>query len=98
TGARLLDVGCGPGRHAVLFARAGLAVTGVDVSQRFLDLAASRVRAEHLSAAFFQADARRMPFEDEFDAVVSLCQGGFGLMGGDDPVVLRRMFEALKPG
>ena len=97
-GARLLDVGCGPGRHAVAFARAGVAVTGVDVSGRFLEIAAARARAEGVSAAFFEVDARQMPFEDEFDAVVSLCQGGFGLMGDDDAVVLRRMCEAARPG
>ena len=39
-----------------------------------------------------------MPFDDEFDAVVSICQGGFGLMGDDDPLVLRRMAEAAKAG
>ena len=97
-GQRLLDVGCGPGRHAVAFARAGLAVTGIDVSSRFLAIAAESARAAGVSAAFFEVDARRMPFEDEFDAVVSICQGAFGLMGGDDSLVLRRMAEALKPG
>jgi SAM-dependent methyltransferase len=97
-GARVLDVGCGPGRHAVAFAEAGLAVTGVDVSARFLELAAEAARAAGVGAAFFEVDARQMPFEDEFDAVVSLCQGGFGLMGRDDALVLRRMAEAAKPG
>ncbi|MGH2698387.1 MAG: class I SAM-dependent methyltransferase [Actinomycetota bacterium] len=95
--ARLLDVGCGPGRHAVAFAEAGLAVTGVDVSERFLEIAARAAREAGVKAAFFECDARQMPFEDEFDAVVSICQGGFGLMGGDDSVVLRRMAEAVKP-
>jgi SAM-dependent methyltransferase len=97
-GARVLDVGCGPGRHAIGFAKAGLQVTGVDVSQRFLDLAAEDARAAGVGAAFFVVDARRMPFDDEFDAVVSICQGAFGLMGGDDALVLRRMAEAAKPG
>ncbi|MGH2734340.1 MAG: class I SAM-dependent methyltransferase [Actinomycetota bacterium] len=97
-GARLLDVGCGPGRHAVPFAQAGLAVTGIDISSRFLDLAAQAARAAAVRASFFECDARRMPFDDEFDAVVALCQGGFGLMGDDDPLVLRRMAEAAKPG
>lgn len=97
-GARVLDVGCGPGRHAVPLARAGLEVTGVDVSQRFLDLAAEQARAAKVGAAFFQVDARRMPFDDEFDAVISICQGAFGLMGRDDSLVLRRMAEATRPG
>ena len=97
-GERLLDVGCGPGRHAVAFARSGLAVTGVDVSPRFLELAAARARADGVPASFFEVDARQMPFDDEFDAVVSLCQGGFGLMGDDDALVLRRMCEAARPG
>lgn len=98
SGARILDVGCGPGRHAVEFAKAGFKVTGVDVSRRLLDVAAERSRAERVPAAFFEVDARRMPFEDEFDAVVSICQGGFGLMGDDDALVLRRMTEAARPG
>ena len=97
-GQRVLDVGCGPGRHAVALAEAGLLVTGVDVSRRFLDIAADRARAARVSASFFEVDARRMPFDEEFDAVISICQGGFGLMGGDDALVLRRMAEALKPG
>jgi ubiquinone/menaquinone biosynthesis C-methylase UbiE len=95
-GARILDVGCGPGRHAVAFAQAGLAVTGVDLSARFLEIAAKAASEAGVKAAFFECDARQMPFDDEFDAVVSLCQGGFGLMGGDDSVVLRRMAEATK--
>lgn len=97
-GERLLDVGCGPGRHSIALAKAGLAVTGVDVSSRFLEIAAADARAAGVSASFFEVDARRMPFDDEFDVVISICQGAFGLMGGDDSIVLRRMTEALKPG
>jgi ubiquinone/menaquinone biosynthesis C-methylase UbiE len=97
-GARVLDVGCGPGRHAVALARAGLSVTGVDVSPRFLELAAQAARDAGVGAAFFEVDARQMPFDVEFDAVISICQGGFGLMGKDDALVLRRMAEATKSG
>ena len=98
TEARVLDVGCGPGRHAVRLAAAGLAVTGIDVSQSFLDIAAADARAAGVGASFFQVDARQMPFDDEFEAVLSICQGGFGLMGKDDSVVRRRMAEAAVPG
>lgn len=97
-GSRVLDVGCGPGRHTIRLAQGGLAVTGIDVSRRFLELAAEDARASGVKPALFEVDARQMPFESEFDAVFSLCQGGFGLMGGDDGLVLKRMVEALKPG
>lgn len=97
-GQRVLDVGCGPGRHSLGFAAEGLHVTGVDVSQRFLDIAAEDARAAGVSASFFVVDARQMPFDDEFDAVVSICQGAFGLMGGDDALVLKRMMEAAVSG
>ncbi len=97
-GSRILDVGCGPGRHAVPLAQAGLAVTGVDVSRRFLDIAAEAAGAAGVGASFFHVDARAMPFGDEFDAVLSICEGAFGLMAGDDSTVLKRMAEAVKPG
>lgn len=97
-GRRLLDVGCGPGRHAVPLARAGWAVTGIDISQTFLDIAAEEARSAGVGMSLFQADARQMPFDDEFDAVISICQGGFGLMGSDDDLVLRRIAEAARPG
>ena len=97
-GSRVLDVGCGPGRHAVALAREGLAVTGVDVSRRFLDIAAAAARDAGVGAAFFHVDARQMPFDDEFDAVISICQGAFGLMAGDDSTVLRRMAESARRG
>ena len=70
----------------------------MDVSRRFLDIAADAARAAGVGASFFHVDARAMPFDDEFDAVISICEGAFGLMAGDDSTVLKRMAEALKPG
>lgn len=97
-GARVLDVGCGPGRHSVALARAGITVIGVDISRKFLDIAAEAARDAGVGAGFFEVDARQMPFDGEFDAVISICQGGFGLMGSDDSIVMKRMAEAVKPG
>jgi SAM-dependent methyltransferase len=97
-GRRLLDVGCGPGRHAVPLAHAGWAVTGIDVSQAFLDIAAVDARSAGVGLSLFQVDARQMPFDNEFVCTISICQGGFGLMGRDDALVLRRMAEATAPG
>jgi len=100
-GMRLLDVGCGPGRHAHAFARLGLEVVGVDISQRFVDLAAESAPP---GATFQRADARHLAFDSEFDAAISLCQGAFGLTGGPgapldgDGAVLAGMARALRAG
>lgn len=94
-GDRLLDVGCGPGRHAHALARRGIEVLGVDIAQRFVDLATDHAPD---GATFLRADARALPFDGEFDAAISLCQGGFGLVGDDDGAVLAGIARALKPG
>ena len=100
-GQRVLDVGCGPGRHSHALARAGLEVVGVDISQRFVDLAQADAPA---GATFRRSDARQLPFDQEFDAAISLCQGAFGLAGGPgavldgDAAVLTSIANALRPG
>lgn len=102
-GERVLDVGCGPGRHAHALGRRGFDVLGVDISQRFVDVARATPTP---GVRFERLDARALPFEAEFDAVISLCQGAFGLAGGPgaatavdpDGTVLDGMVRALRPG
>jgi SAM-dependent methyltransferase len=96
-GSRLLDVGCGPGRHALAFAALGIDVVGVDISDAFIALAAKDAPP---NAEFVRGDARVLPYDGEFDAVISLCQGAFGLpaAAGDDDAVLQGMARALRPG
>jgi SAM-dependent methyltransferase len=100
-GQRILDVGCGPGRHAHALAERGLEVVGVDISQRFVDIATDAAPA---GATFVRADARDLRFDAEFDAAISLCQGAFGLAGGPgapldaDGEVLAGLARALRPG
>ncbi len=103
SGDSVLDVGCGPGRHAIALAKRGMTVTGVDISQRFVDLANAAATSDGLSASFTRTDARQLDFDERFDAVISLCQGGFGLLGREedgaaDGDVLSRMAQALKSG
>src|SRR5438067_3552507 len=75
-GARILDVGCGPGRHAHALGRRGFEVVGVDISERFVALAREQAPAAAAAAVTFErADARALRFDAEFDAVISLCQG-----------------------
>ncbi len=110
-GDRVLDVGCGPGRHARALARRGIEVVGVDISETFVALARTDAPA---GATFLRADARDLGalaavdprFAGGFDAAVSLCQGAFGLpdpaagvLGGEpDGVVLAGIAGALRPG
>lgn len=103
-GARILDVGCGPGRHAHALGRRGFEVVGVDISDRFVALARAGT-PDGAPVTFRRSDARLLRFEVEFDAVISLCQGAFGLSGGEgsssldpDRAVLDGMARALRPG
>ena len=93
-GKRVLDVGCGPGRHSRELARRGIETVGLDIAERFVEVA--RVDAP-AGATFVRGDATAMTFDAEFDAVISLCQGAFGL-AGDDGAVLDGIRRALRPG
>ncbi len=91
---RVLDVGCGPGRHSHELARRGIPVHGIDISHRFIDIARAGAPA---GATFERLDVRSMRFDGEFDRVISLCQGGFGLLSaGQDEAVLASMKRALR--
>lgn len=100
-GDRVLDVGCGPGRHAHELARRGLEVVGVDISERFVDIARHDAPP---GVTILRRDARELDFDAEFDAVISLCQGAFGLAGGPgspidgDGSVMEGIARALVPG
>lgn len=99
-GMRVLDVGCGPGRHSHELARRGILVHGIDISQEFIDIAQQDAPP---GATFERLDARALlesTHLGEFDAVICLCQGAFGLMtaNGDDESVVAGMAQSLKIG
>lgn len=92
-GRTLVDVGCGTGRHARAFAARGVRAVGIDLSAGLLAAAADGV------GAWIQADARCLPLHDGVaDAVMSVCQGGFGITPGGDAQVFAEMVRVLRPG
>ena len=95
-GQLVLDAGCGPGRHSAVLTRHGLRVVGVDLAWRFLEIAAAESEA-----SFVRADVTAPPLRPGvFDAVICLCQGGFGLLGGgaDELLALAALVRMLRPG
>ena len=104
SGSRILDVGCGTGRHAVELAKRGYQVTGVDISAGMLAEAEKAVREAGVEVEFIHADAAQFTLDRLFDAAICLCEGAFSLLGSeDDPIehdlaILGNINNALKPG
>lgn len=97
---KILDVGCGPGRHSIELARRGFHVVGIDLSQRFLQIAKDTARSEHLDPDWVRMDARYLAFKSSFDWAICLCEGAFGIMDNDEgnQKVLAAISSSLKPG
>ncbi len=81
---RILDVGCGTGRHAIELAKRGYDVTGIDLSEAQLARAKQKAEESAVEVEFLHLDARELPFRNQFDAVIMLCEGGFSLMETDE--------------
>jgi SAM-dependent methyltransferase len=95
-GCRLLDVGCGSGQLALMAARDGVLVTGIDIAGNSVERARARARAEGLEARFEEADAEALPFDEaQFDVVTSL----IGAMFAPRPErVARELLRVCVPG
>jgi SAM-dependent methyltransferase len=95
-GARLLDIPCGDGRHALEFAAQGFRVSGVDLSEQNISDAQAAARKRNVQVEWRLSDKRDLPWSEEFDG--AYCLGNsFGYL--DD----RGMDDcdgswALKPG
>lgn len=88
---KVLDVGCGTGRHSIELTKRGYSVTGIDLSETQLKKAREKAENNNLKIDFRQQDARKLTFENEFDIAIMLCEGGFPLMETDE-----MNFEILK--
>jgi SAM-dependent methyltransferase len=98
TGAEILDIACGYGRHAIELVQRGYNVTGLDLSLPLLLRAADESKRRALSVNFVHADMREMAFEKQFDGAYSMLTS-FGYFDEDTNLrVAERIGRALKPG
>jgi ubiquinone/menaquinone biosynthesis C-methylase UbiE len=88
---KIIDIGCGTGRHAIELAKRGYQVTGIDLSDAQLKRAREKAEEAGVAVDFQKHDARNIPFKGEFDLAIMLCEGGFSLMETDE-----MNFEILK--
>ena len=95
---RILDIGCGTGRHSIELAKRGYNITGIDLSDSQLARAREKAERQGLKTDFRKYDARDLPFDKEFDLVIMLCEGAFPLMETDEMnyEILKNATKSLK--
>jgi SAM-dependent methyltransferase len=97
-GARVLDLACGHGRHAIPLAARGFRVTGTDLSETMLARARSEAAARGASVRWLRSDMRALPFEAAFDAVINVFTAfGYFTDEADNLATLRGVRRALRP-
>jgi ubiquinone/menaquinone biosynthesis C-methylase UbiE len=98
TGARVLDAPCGHGRISRRLASAGLDVTGVDSSMRFIAMARAEPVVPGGWVAYVEGDLRQLPVPGPFDAVICWFTS-FGYHPDDEcRQVLAEFHRVLRPG
>ena len=94
--ATLLAVACGSGQLALIAARRGAVVTGVDIATNSIVAARGRATSEGLDARFDEGDAEALPYAGgSFDVVASI----YGAMFAPQPErVAAEMLRVCRPG
>jgi 2-polyprenyl-3-methyl-5-hydroxy-6-metoxy-1,4-benzoquinol methylase len=97
---KILDIGCGTGRHAIELAKRGYNVTGIDLSESMIEKAKEKARISGLDVDLQVADARNLHFEDQFNLAIMICEGAFPLMETDEMnfEILKNAAKALNTG
>jgi 2-polyprenyl-3-methyl-5-hydroxy-6-metoxy-1,4-benzoquinol methylase len=95
---KILDIGCGTGRHSIELTKRGYSITGIDLSESQLGKAKEKALRHDLKINFLKLDARDLPFNDDFDVAIMLCEGGFPLMETDEMnyEILKNAAKSLK--
>jgi SAM-dependent methyltransferase len=98
-GAKILDMPCGNGRHAVELAKRGYEVVGVDINNFLLRTATQTAQREKISMTLQRADMREVLFVGEFDVALNLFTSlGYFDDDSDDEKILDKLSCSLKRG
>ncbi|MHC4416752.1 MAG: class I SAM-dependent methyltransferase [Planctomycetota bacterium] len=98
-GASVLDLACGPGRHALELARRGFRVTAVDRTKAYLKQARRRADDEGLAIELIESDMRTFRRPETFDLVINMYTSfGYFDEPSDDRLVAGNAFASLKAG
>lgn len=98
-GARVLDLACGHGRHAIELARRGFRVTAADISGPALAVARERAAKCGVELDLVKLDMRELEADSEFDAVCNFASAfGYYPREEEDLDVLRGVARGLVPG
>lgn len=99
SGASVLDLCCGPGRHSLELARRGFRVTGVDRTTSYLEKARANAKKEKLAIKFVQDDMRCFCQPDTFDAAIMMFTSfGYFSDPAENRQVLANVFRSLRAG
>lgn len=95
---KILDLGCGVGRHSIELANLGHSVTGIDYSSEYISIAKNTARKQDLEISFLKADMRRFSSEQKFDVVVSIFSSFGYFSDSDNEKVIENVAKLLKRG
>ena len=76
----------------------GYKLVGIDLSESQLERAQGKAKSQNLQIDFQKQDAKNLPFQNEFDLAIMLCEGAFPLMETDEMnyEILKNIAKSLK--
>lgn len=95
---KILDLGCGHGRHANRLAELGYSITGIDITKGFLEIAKTDAKKKGLDVRYIQEDMRKISFSNEFDRVLLLFTSFGYFEDNENFKVIKNVARALIPG
>lgn len=98
-GGKVCECACGTGGLTIPLQRRGYQMTGVDLSQEMLWIAAQKARKQGMGIPFVQQDMRRLHLHRQMDAVLATCDGANYLLKDEDAAAFfTAAWNALRPG